>query len=50
MKTSESIQQGNLEQEGFESAVEKPASNFWGIALMVLVFVIVIAALALLLL
>jgi len=50
MKTSESIQQGGFDQERYESSVEETNSNFWGIVLMVSVFVIVIVALGFLLL
>jgi len=50
MKTGESNQQGSFELNGIESSAEESSSNFWGVALITSVFIVVLTALALLLL
>ena len=50
MKTGERNQSGGFELNSIESSNEESASNFWGIALITSVFIVVLTALALLLL
>jgi hypothetical protein len=50
METSERFGQGSIDRQGFNPSEDKPESNFWGIVVMILVFVSVIAVLAILLL